>query len=1031
MKKILSVVLLSIIALVTYAQELRVEGTVIDKATGESLPGVNVFIEGTQVGTVTNMDGYYTIDVSSGDVTLVYSFIGMTIQKEPVNNRSRIDVALVPESEQLDDVIVVAYGTTTKEAYTGAAEVVNNEIIEDRPVTSFEKALQGTTAGLQVSSSSGQPGSTASVRIRGIGSLSASSSPLYVVDGVPMAGSLSDLNPNDIESLTVLKDAAAASLYGSRAANGVIMVTTKKGKAGKTSISFNSQVGISSRVGDGYDLMNSSEIYEQTWMGLYNWGLLYGENEDGSSFTIADAQNHAHAKVRETVGFNPFGVDNPLDENGKVIPGSKVVTNTDWRDEVYKAGIIQNHNLNVAGGTENTKVYFSLGYFSDSGTTIGSDFTRYTAKLNVQHKVNDWIDAGMSNHLSYSETNAPPGGGEGANPVRSAEIINSASPVYNADGTYNWDNKAAFDFNPVGLFDYDEYKYETKRGMLNAYLNFRLLPSLTFRTTGGIDYSGDKGLNYYNPYHGNGRGVNGRSTMASTENMNWNISNIFTWKKQTGDSSIEVIAGQEATGNEYQVLQASVTDFSVPGKPDLVWGGTPEMPVSYSVGWTMVSYLSQAKFNIKGKYNLSASVRTDGSSRFGENNKYGLFYSVGGGWHLTKEEWMPELSWLNYAKLRASYGTSGNSSIGNYESFGLYGSGANYSGYPGLSPVQLENQDIRWEKNAALNIGMEATVFNRLDASIEWYTRQSEDLLFDKPLSAGKGFPSIKTNLATMKNSGFEATLNYTAIKNNNFTYDIGGNISMYSNEIVDMTTEQIKSGTKIVEEGASLYQFFMREWAGVNPDNGMPMWYTNVSSDDSSNGAEPESAYADPLGSGRQVTSDYEDAERVRLGLAIPDVFGGISNNFSYKNIDFSFYFYYSIGGKVYNSDYQTNMHDGTDPGYNLAVDAANAWTPNNRYTDVPRYVVNGRDNGDQMSSRFLEDASYVRLKNISIGYNLPQTICEKIRVQGLRVFASGENIWTWSKFKGFDPEGALNGTTANSIPGTKVFTFGVKMDL
>ncbi|TLX76570.1 TonB-dependent receptor [Labilibacter sediminis] len=1026
MKKLLSIVLLSFMIMGSVvAQSMKVEGKVIEKATGESLPGVNLFIEGTQVGTITNIDGFYSLEVPSGDVTLVYSFIGMQTVKEVVRDRTVINVALAPESEQLEDVMVVAYGTTTKEAYTGAAQVVESEIIEDRPVTSFEKALQGTTAGLQVSSSSGQPGSTATVRIRGIGSLSANSSPLYVVDGVPMAGSLSDLNPNDIESLTVLKDAAAASLYGSRAANGVIMVTTKKGKAGKTSISFNSQVGISSRVGDGYDLMNSSQIYEQTWMGLYNWAL-YQDKQ-----TIEEAIVYAQDNVKETVGFNPFGVDSPLDDNGKVIPGSKVLTDTDWRDEVYKTGIIQNYNLNVAGGTESTKVYFSLGYFNDSGTTIGSDFTRYSAKLNVRHKVNDWIEAGMSNHLSYTETNAPPGGGAGANPVRSAEIINSASPVYNPDGTFNWKNKAAFDFNPVGLYEYDIYEYKTKRSLLNAYLNFKLLPSLSFRTTGGIDYSGDKGLNYYNPYHGNGAGVNGRSTIASTENVNWNISNILIWKKQTNNSSIEVLAGQEATGNDYEVLQGAVTDFSVFDMPDLVWGGTPVMPVSYSTGWTMVSYLSQGKWNYKGKYNLSASVRGDGSSRFGEKNKYGLFYSVGGGWHLTKEEWMPKLSWLNYAKLRASYGTSGNSSIGNYESYGLYGSGANYSGYPGLTPVQLENQEIRWEKNAALNVGLEATLFKRLDASFEWFTRKSEDLLFDKPLSASKGFPSIKTNLAKMQNTGIEATLSYGVVRSKDFNYDVSLNISKYRNEILEMTTDEIKSGTKLIEEGASLYQFFMREWAGVNPDNGKPMWYTNVASDDESNSTEPGSAYLDPLGSGKQVTSEYSDAERVRLGLAIPDFYGGLSNSFNYKNIDFSFYFYFSVGGKVYNNDYAVNMHDGTNPGYNLAVDAANAWTPNNRYTDVPRYMVDGSDNGEEISSRYLEDASYLRLKNISIGYNLPQNICEKIKMSGLRVFASGENIWTLSKFKGFDPEGALNGTTANSIPGVKVFTFGLKVDL
>lgn len=1017
---LLNVLLLSPV----YGQNINVEGVVTDQA-GITLPGVNVFIEGTQTGTVTNIDGHYTIDVPSGDASLVFSFIGMNTVKELVNGRAKIDVVLSADREQLADVIVVAYGTTTKEAFTGAAQVVDSETIEDRPVTSFDKALQGTTAGLQVSSSSGQPGSTAQVRIRGIGSISASSSPLYVVDGVPLSGSLTDINPNDIESLTVLKDAAAASLYGSRAANGVIIVTTKQGKKGETRISFNGQVGISSRVSDGYDLMNSTQIYEHTWQGLYNKGLLVDD------LSMAEAKAFAHNKVQEYVGFNPFGIDNPLDDNGLLKPGTKVLTDTDWRDEVYKTGIIQNYNLNVSGGNDATKLYFSLGYYNDSGTTLNSNYTRYTAKVNVTHKVNDFITAGMNTNLAYSETNATPGGSEGANPVRSAEVINAASPVYNPDGSYNWDNKAVFDFNPVGLADMDIYEYKDKRAMVNAYLNFQLLPSLSFRTTGSIDYSGTQALNYYNPYHGNGAGVGGRSSKSSSDNAAWSISNIFSWKKQSGDSSLEVLAGQEAIGEEGSVLGAGVIDFSVPGHPDLVWGGTPTTPTSYTSGWTMVSYLGQAKYNYAGKYYLSSSIRTDGSSRFGDNNKYGVFYSVGGSWRLTEEEWMQEISWLNNLKLRASYGTSGNNRIGNYKANSLYGSGANYGGFPGLTPVQLENQDISWEKITSTNIGVETRVFNRLSGTFEYYTRRSDGLLYGKPLSASKGFSSLLTNLAEMKNSGAEATFSYDVINSNDLNYTVSLNISKNRNEVLKLTTDALKSGTKLIEVGSDFYQFFMRDWAGVNPDNGQPMWFANAQSDDDINNENPESAYLDPLGSGRQVTSSYNDAERVRLGSAMPDFYGGFNNNLSYKNFDLSFYFYFSVGGQVYNSDYAGSMHDGTQPGSNLAVDAGDAWTPNNKYTDVPRYVINGEDAGNQMSSRFLEDASYLRLKNITLGYTLPNELCERIKLRGLRVFAAGENLWTLTKYKGFDPEGAMNGTTNSSIPGVKVITFGVKMDL
>ena len=1031
MKKIVGVILLHLM-LVSFAfpQKIVVEGTVMDSA-GEPLPGVNILVEGTLFGTVTNMDGYYSLELQSKDATLVFSFIGMNTIKEVVNDRKKIDVILTEDSQQIEAVMVVAYGTTTKEAFTGAAQVVKNEVIENRPVSSFEQSLQGTTAGLQVTSSSGQPGAEATVRIRGIGSLGASSSPLYVVDGVPMSGYLSDINPNDIESITVLKDAAAASLYGSRAANGVIIITTKQGKVGQTKISFSGQVGISSRISDGYALMNSTQFYEQSWMGRYNWGILYGKNSDGTPFTVEDAKKYAHDNVQGTVGFNPFGIDDPLDANGKLKPGTKVNTNTDWRDEIYKSGMIQNYNLNVSGGNENTSVYFSLGYFSNSGTTLSSDFSRYTAKINVTHKVNNFITAGMSNHLSHSKTNAPPGGSQFANPIRAAEIINAASPVYNNDSTYNWDNAAIIDFNPVGLAEMDIYEYIDKRAIVNSFINIDILPSLAFRTTGAIDYSASNGVNYFNPFHGNGAGVNGRSTMSRSDNLAWNISNIFTWSKHDNNSNIEVLAGQEAHGEKFTSLGASVTDFSIAGKPELSWGSKPEAPGSSTSEWNMLSFLGQVKYNYGGRYYASGSLRDDASSRFGKDYKYGIFYSVGASWRITEENWMPKIHWLNNLKLRMSYGTSGNNSIGNYASLGLYGSGANYGGFPGLTPIQLPNNDIRWEKIKSLNIGLESRLFDRLDASFEYYERNSDGLLFGMPLSAAVGFPSITTNLGAMVNRGFEGTFALEVVKRTNFNYTIDFNISTNANTILNLVQDRITSGTKLLEPGASIYQFYLKEWAGVNPDNGSPMWYSNTESDDYDNSVEPESAYTDPLGSGRMVTSNYTDAERVRMGVSLPDVFGGLTNNLSYKNFDLSFYFYYNIGGHIYNGDYATNMHDGTQPGSNLAVDALNAWTPNNRFTDVPRYITSGTDKGNELSSRFLEDATYIRLKNINLGYNLPQKWSNRIGLQNLKAFISAENYWTYTKYKGFDPEGGLNGTTSNMIPGTKVFTMGLKIDL
>jgi TonB-linked SusC/RagA family outer membrane protein len=1025
MKKIFAALLLSfIVVLPSLSQNLQVSGVVTDSKTKETLPGVNVFLEGTTTGTITDINGRYSITVSGKNAVLVFSFVGMETVKEKVNGRTTINVSLSPAIASLNEVMVVAYGVATKEAYTGAAQVVDKEVIQDRPVTSFQKALQGTTSGLQVTSSSGQPGSTATVRIRGIGSLSAGSSPLYVLDGVPMSGSISDLNPNDIESITVLKDAAAASLYGSRAANGVIIVTTKQGKKGKTNISFSAQTGLSSRISNGYRLMNSTEIYEHSWQGLYNRALHDGQ-------TIDDAIQFAHNNVEAVVGFNPFEIDDPLDDAGHVKPGTKVKTNTDWRDEVYHQGLIQDYNLGVSGGTESTKVYFSLAYFDDSGTTIGSDFTRYSGKVNVSHKVNDFITAGMNNQFSYSETNAPPSGSGFANPVRSAEVINSATPVYNGDGTYNWENTAVFDFNPVALADMDIYRYKTTWAMVNAWVNFQILPSLSFKTNGAVDYTNTDNLNYYNPEHGNGAGVGGRSTMTRSINKAWNISNLFSWNETFGLSGVNVIAGQEAHGEEYSPLTAGVTDFSIPDKPDLIWGAQPQPPSSYTSEWNMISFLGQAKYDYDGRYYASASIRADGSSRFGENNKYGVFYSVGASWIITKEGWMPKISWLNNLKLRASYGTSGNNNIGNYASLGLYGGGANYGGYPGISPVQLPYPDLSWEKITSLNVGLEFNLFRRLSGDVEYYNRKSDALLFSQPLSAGKGFGSIMTNLGAMVNRGFEASLNYDAVKSKNWNYSLGFNISTNKNEILDLNTDVIKSGTKIIEVGGDIYQFYLREWAGVNPDNGEPMWFTNVSSDDDDSSDEPSSAFDDPLGSGRQVTSKYADAERIRLGSALPKFYGGFNNYLSFKDIEFSFYFYYSVGGKVYNYDYATNMHDGSSPGYNLAADALNAWTPNNKYTDVPQYIASNQSYSNQLSSRFLEEASYLRLKNISLSYNLPESLINRVKMKKVRVYVSAENIWTITGYKGFDPEVAINGTTNNTIPGVKVVSFGLKIEL
>lgn len=1008
-----------------FGQNMLVKGHVTEQS-GEALPGVNILIEGTTTGTTTDLDGSYVIEVPTDETNLIFSFIGMITVIEHVNARSIIDVVLEDNSVVLGEVMVVAYGTTTKEAYTGSAQIVDADVIESRPVASFEKALQGTTSGLQISSSSGQPGAASSIRIRGIGSLSASSAPLIVVDGVPFAGSISDINPNDILSVNTVKDAAGASLYGSRAANGVIIITTKKGQSGTTSISFSAQVGSNERISDGYSLMNSTDFYQQAWQGLYNKAVF----DDG--LTSSEAMAYANDQVEQTVGFNPFAIDNPLDNNGKLIAGTQTKTDTDWRNLIYKTGTTQNYNLSVSGGNESTTAYFSFGYYNNTGTVLSSDFERYTGKINVTHKLNKVVSSGVNSQFSSSYYNVLPNGTSAANIVRAAEVFNPATPLYAPNGDYNWFNVVTLDFNPVGLAKKDIYRGKGSRAAINAYINLQLGKDFSFRSTGAIDYTGGENITYYNPEHGNGAGVGGRGTISHSNNNMLSLSNVLNWNKQISKHFVEMLVGQETFSEHGSFLSASATDYGIPDKFHLDWAAQPETPSSSETEWGLISYLGQAKYEFDGRINVSASYRMDGSSRFGDNNKYGSFYSVGAGWTISKEPWMPEFDWFNYARLRASYGTSGNADIGNFAAKTLYYGGANYGGNPGIALGQVGNPNLSWEKQAMVNTGLELNLFDRLSLTAEYYTKESDALLYSEPLSREKGVGSILTNIGSVRNSGVELLMEYEVIKSKDLKYVVGTNLSGNKSEVLKLNGDPVQGATQLMEEGGLRYQFYMREWAGVNPDNGEPMWFTNEASDfDEANVGEPASAFKDPNGTDRMVTSSYNDAEKVRMGTALPTLFGGLNNSVSYKGFDLNLYFYFSIGGYVYNYDYAANMHDGKSPGTNLATEALNAWTPNNRYTDVPRYVQNNQSQSNDISSRFLEDASYLRLKNVSLAYNLPQSLCKKVWLKNARVFISGENLWTLTKFKGFDPEGALTGVTNNNIPGVKTYTVGVKIDL
>ncbi len=1011
MKRIASIlVCLTFIGLTVFGQDIQITGTVTSADDGSLLPGVAIQVKGTSTGTATNIDGEYTIKAPS-DAILVFSSIGMITQEVAVEGRSTINVVMETEIAGLEEVIVVAYGTTTREALTGSVGVVSAENIENVPIASIDKILKGNTPGMQITSASGQPGSFADVRIRGINSINAGSTPLFVVDGVPITSGtlaraqntdtrdsqtehqlssvLSNLNPNDIESVTILKDAVATSLYGTRASNGVVLITTKSGKEGKTKFLASSQYGFSKLATNNMEVLNSSEYVELQREAIYNFYIDQGLSElEAASLATREA-----------------GPDS---------------INTDWMDYAFNnKAPTWNFELSASGGTEKTKFYVSGGYFDQTGIALGSEFKRYSGRVNLSHRASDRISFGLNFNPSFAHQLTPlTSAAYFISPVVGGYMYRPNVPAYNPDGTPYFDLEGPMGgANFLGVYEYNESYSNTLKLLGNFYAEVELLKNLKYKISLGGDYSDVREYAWDDPRNpGNTAEGKGRATRNYTNQFIGTITNMLMYAKTIGENhNINLMLAHEAQNGKYEATDVSTLNFPHPDLRELGSGAENEDSWGTSTEFGLLSYFGRFEYNFSEKYYFFSSLRYDGSSRLGENNRFAPFYGIGASWRITREDFMANQNALNNLKLRVSYGTSGNQDIlftngapNYYGHQGLYGYGANYNGEPGSAPSQIANPDLKWEQSAKFNTGLDFGIFNRISGTFDYYYSKTTDLLLYVPVSRTSGFNEALRNVGSMQNQGMEFAFSAVAVKSSGFNWNIDFNIAHNENEILALNNhEDIIDGTKIRREGEPFQTFYMPRWAGVNPATGEAMWY-----DENGN-----------------VTMNYNSAKDTTVGNADPKFYGGFTNVFEYKGFSLSIMFYYQYGNKIYNSVSRITESDGAFSGMNQDRKQLDRWQQPGDYSPNPRRVDGNSSNSNQLSTRWLEDGSYLRLKNITFAYNFPSQLMQKAKLNSLRLFVIGTNLWTLTNYSGLDPEQAINGTSWFVYPNTRTITFGLEL--
>ena len=1017
-----------------YAQStpVTIKGKVIDAVSGETLPGATVVIKSTTSGVVSNIDGEFAIISNKPlPVSLEVNYVGYQQEVIDVHSVDEDVVVIIRENlNALDEVVVVGYTTARKSSYTGSVSVVGSKSLEKIQVTSVGKALQGSIPGLQSVAQAGQPGADASIYIRGVGSVNASSTPLYVVDGAPGAD-ISSISGKDIQSISVLKDATASALYGSRGANGVVVITTKQGSLNvKPRVSLSASYGNTGRAIKDYRYLAQKDYYELQWEAIRNTQLDQGKSAEDAAIYASEYLVDGSLKV------NVWGPQypNPVGTDGKLVAGATSLWNDDWGKSISRKGVRQQYDLSVSGGSANTKYFFSGGYLNEEGWIISSEYERFHIRSNISSKINNWFELGTSISASSSFQKSPmqtdSNTGNFANFQR---LISNIYPVYerNPDGSYVLDanGNRKYDYgiwrpttatsgtNILGNAEHNIFGDRTDVVSLRTNANITLLNGLLWRTSASVDYSAGTSHSYSHTYYSTGVITDGAGTASRSANRNlrYTLNSFVDYSLNLQEKHFfNVLAGPEVYITNTSSLSGSRTGFQVLGKTEPSAGTTSGNFSGTSSDYRLASWLGKFDYDYLHRYYFSTSFRRDGSSRFSEQSRWGNFWSIGLSWNVKAESFLEDVREINNLNLRFSHGAQGNDAVGNYAYGGFY-SIYNSIDQLGLLPSDLPTPELKWETNLNTNFGVDVSLFNnRIVAQIDLYNRQSKDLLFSRPFAPSSGYSEISANVGSLSNRGIDGQVRLIPIQTKDFSWDVTLNFGHYRNKITKLPQEEIIYGNKRMIEGGSVYDFYIKEWAGVNPENGKATWYKDITD-------------ADGNVTGRTVTEDQTEATLGFHGSSLPDFYGGLGNTFTYKNFDLSFLFSFSIGGKIYDGDQPMIMHLGYAPGRGWSDEALGRWTPENRETDFPRLSYVSDTWNTTSSTRFLFDASYARMKNIDLSYSLPKRLLDVVKLSNVKLRLSGENLLTLFAHKGLDPEQTVSGSTYYRYPAQRAYSLGI----